>query len=647
MSFSYEITRTCCCTGGIFGVGDFENVQRDLAFALNDVGNLDEAMCLSVDAALEVSGLDGGGIYVIEEMTGESVLLYAKGVSERFVSKIARLSADDPRTVLMKEARSIYVRPDELSGGKKEGFDEEGLLAVAVIPLIHRGNVIGCLNVASRQHDTIPKKVRPYLEAIAQQCGGVIARMRAEEALRKSEERNRAMLEALPDLMFVFGKNGVYLDYHAADPGLLFVPPEKFLGKSMYDVLPANLAASFKKLVDRLMSTGRLQSLEYPLAISGDMKYFEARMVKCAEANVLAIIRDITGRKRLERALIRSENKYRTLITDAGDAIVVVETDGTIIEVNRAASIILGYPSEDLVSASFLKLHADSEVEAARAYFDMAVEGKPFAPYDSLLVRKDGLCVPTSISLSSIEYNNRRVIQCFIRDVTERKRVEHIKDNVVRDLAHKLKTPLAMAQMSYDSLKDAMETEDSELREKSMRMMENSVTKLRADIDRILDYFRFTMRKAEGPASPVDLERVVGDILKDESIIAQHKPIEFAVEMGDGAREVAVDERDLRTLLSNLVGNAVKFTNEGRIAVSSEIDGSMVRITVVDTGMGVTPEIKERLFERFFQGSAAYPGVGLGLAMCREIVGRYGGRIAIDSPGLGGGTTVTVELPTS
>jgi PAS domain S-box-containing protein len=626
-------------------MGDFENIQRDLAFALNDVQDLDEAMQLSLDAALEVSGTDGGGFYVIDELTGESVLLYSKGLSDRFVSKVGRLPPDDPRTLLIRKATPVYVRPDELSGGKDVGFEEEGLLALAVIPLVHRGNVIGCLNVASRQHEKFPKKVRPYLEAIAQQCGGVVARMRAEEALRESEERNRALLEAIPDLMFVHDKDGTFLDYHASDPSLFLIPPEKFMGRPMREIMPRNLADSFMTCIGRLIKTGRLQSFEYPLTIRDEMRYFEARMVRCASDNVLTIIRDVTERKRLERALIRSENKYRTLITDAGDAIMVVEKDGTVIEVNRAASLILGYPAEDLVNASFLRLHAESEVEGASAYFDMAVEGKPFAPYDSLLVRKDGLCVPTSISLSSIEYNNRRVIQCFIRDVTERKRVEHIKDNVVRDLAHKLKTPLAMAQMSYDSLKDAVETEDSELREKSMRMMENSVAKLRADIDRILDYFRFTMRKTEGPASPIDLERVVGDVLKDESLIAQHKPIEFNVNMGDDARKVAVDERDLRTLLSNLVGNAVKFTKEGAITVSSESDGNMVRIDVSDTGIGVAPEIKERLFERFFQGSAAYPGVGLGLAMCREIVGRYGGRIAIDSPGLGGGTTVTVELP--
>lgn len=626
-------------------MGELESVQRDLAFALNDVENLDEAMRLSLDAALEVSGVDGGGFYVIDEVTEEIVLLYSKGLSDKFVAKVERLAADDPRTLLVKKGEPVYVNTDEFSGGKDEGFEEEGILALAVIPLFHRGKVIGCLNMASKEHERIPKKVRPYLEAIAQQCGGVVARMRAETALRESEERNRALLSAMPDLMFVIGRDGVFLDSHASDPSLFLVPPERFIGRPLNDVLPKNLSAKIMTCIRRLMKTDKLQSFEYPLTMKGEVRYFEARMVRCSSDNILTIIRDVTERKRLERALIRSENKYRTLITDAGDAIMVVETDGTIIEVNRAAGMILGYPEQDLLKASFLRLHADSEFEAARAYFEMAVDGKPFAPYDSLLLRKDGLGVPTSISLSAIEYNNRRVIQCSIRDITERKRVEHIKDNVVRDLAHKLKTPLAMAQMSLNSLKEAMETDDSELREKSMTMMENSVSKLRSDVDRILDYFRFTMRKVGGPVGPVDLESVVGEVLREESLIAQHEPIEFVVEIGEDARRIAVDPRDLRTLLSNLVGNAVKFTKKGSIKVSSERAGGMIRIKVADTGIGVAPEIKERLFERFYQGSAAFPGVGLGLAMCKEIVGHYGGRISIDSPGIGGGTTVTVDVP--
>jgi signal transduction histidine kinase len=93
------------------------------------------------------------------------------------------------------------------------------------------------------------------------------------------------------------------------------------------------------------------------------------------------------------------------------------------------------------------------------------------------------------------------------------------------------------------------------------------------------------------------------------------------------------------------VSNAVKFTKCGTIAISSERAGDMVKITVRDTGTGIDPNVKDRVFDRFFQGSAAYAGVGLGLSMCKEVVGRCGGSIAVESQGKGKGTTVTVEVP--
>lgn len=504
-------------------MGEFENIQRELAFALNGAQDLTEAMRLSLDAALEVADLDGGSFYVIDESTGESLLLYSKGLSDRFVSLVGRLPADDPRTILVMEAKPVYVRPDELSGGKDEGFEEEGLLAFAVIPLVHRGRVIGCLNLASKRYDKVSPEVRPNLESIAQQCGGVIARLKAEESLRASEARNRALLEALPDLMFLLNGDFVFTDYHTANPKSLLVPPEEFLGKSMYDVLPGDLADRFREKFERVLSGGGLEDLVYPLMMDGRERYFEARIVRCSEQNILIIIRDIT----------------------------------------------------------------------------------------------------------------------------ERMRIQRIKDNIMRDLAHKLKTPLAMAQMGFNALTGAVSEDDEELRDKSLRMMENSVEQLMFDVDRILDYFQFTMRGERAPLGPLDLEKVVEDVFREERTMIGDGRIEFRVEIADDAREVMMDARDLHTLLSNLVGNAVKFTKEGSVTVSAESVGDMVRVIVSDTGMGIVPDIKDRVFESFFQGSAAYPGVGLGLSMCKEVIGRCEGEISIDSPGPGRGTRVRVDIPKS
>jgi formate hydrogenlyase transcriptional activator len=128
-------------------------------------------------------------------------------------------------------------------------------------------------------------------------------RKKAEEMLRESEEKNRAILEALPDMMFVQSKDGVYLDYHAKDPKALLVEPEKFLGKNMREVLPPELAQTFARCFETLMDTRETVIQEYSLLIEEETRHYEARMVRHNSDKILSVVRDITERKRADRAL--------------------------------------------------------------------------------------------------------------------------------------------------------------------------------------------------------------------------------------------------------------------------------------------------------------------------------------------------------
>ena len=128
-------------------------------------------------------------------------------------------------------------------------------------------------------------------------------RKKAEEKLRESEEKNRAILQALPDLMFVQSKDGVYLDYHAKDPKVLLLEPEKFLGKNIREVLPPELAQTFASCFESLMETRETVVQEYSLFIEGATRHYEARMVRHNGDKILSVVRDITERKRAEQAL--------------------------------------------------------------------------------------------------------------------------------------------------------------------------------------------------------------------------------------------------------------------------------------------------------------------------------------------------------
>jgi len=138
------------------------------------------------------------------------------------------------------------------------------------------------------------------IETAADLAGAAIEHHRSQEALRQSEERNRAILRAIPDWMFVMSSDGVFLDYHVKNPEDLLVPPEAFLGKSMHEVLPTWLADAHQRSFERALATDEPERLEYSLESQQERRFYEACIVRCDSDRLLSITRDITDRKRAE-----------------------------------------------------------------------------------------------------------------------------------------------------------------------------------------------------------------------------------------------------------------------------------------------------------------------------------------------------------
>lgn len=159
---------------------------------------------------------------------------------------------------------------------------------------------------------TILSSAAPIKDEQEQIVGAVVLNMdittrkQAEEALRLSDVRNRALLDAIPDMMFRLSREGVYLDYKPAKAADLFVPASEFLGKTMDKVLPPDLAQQMRQAVDRALQNGETQNCEYRLPINGKMREREARFIASGEDEVLVIVRDITERKARE-ALLEEE----------------------------------------------------------------------------------------------------------------------------------------------------------------------------------------------------------------------------------------------------------------------------------------------------------------------------------------------------
>jgi len=141
-------------------------------------------------------------------------------------------------------------------------------------------------------------------------------RQKTAAALRESESRNRAMLDALPDMMFLIDERGTYLDWHANDRRNLYVPPEQFLGKTMDEIMPREISQLFKPVFEQVLSTGKPARVEYSLKIDGETRFFETRIVLCPDRKLFSIARDITELKRAEIELQQLSSQLVSLQDD-------------------------------------------------------------------------------------------------------------------------------------------------------------------------------------------------------------------------------------------------------------------------------------------------------------------------------------------
>jgi PAS domain S-box-containing protein len=164
-------------------------VQRDLALGLAASGSLHEAVRLCLDAAVEISGLDCGGIYVLEAETGDMVLVHSTGLGEGFVRAVSRYPRESPEGSLIRTGATLLGVYGEDGLDRSAAAIGERVRAMVVIPVLDRGEAIACLNLGSHVKDGLSDAERQAAETIAAQMGHVIARLQAQEALRKAETR--------------------------------------------------------------------------------------------------------------------------------------------------------------------------------------------------------------------------------------------------------------------------------------------------------------------------------------------------------------------------------------------------------------------------------------------------------------------------
>ena len=255
-------------------------------------------------------------------------------------------------------------------------------------------------------------------------AGLILLRVRgrkAEEQARQAEEKDKAILTALPDLMFFQTPDGEFLDYHATDPNNLFVSPDAFLGKNVRDVLPPDLAERLLGCFEKTEEGGPPQILEYSLAVSGEEGWYEARMVRIG-GKIITIVRDITERKRAEAELGFQSRMLNTV----EQAAIAIYLNGIIFYWNRFAEELYGWSADEAIGREVRELLVTENIREQVAEVWSRLESGQNWAGEFPVKRRDGTIVQVWVNDSPI-YNDKGEligILSITHDITERKIAE-------------------------------------------------------------------------------------------------------------------------------------------------------------------------------------------------------------------------------
>lgn len=248
----------------------------------------------------------------------------------------------------------------------------------------------------------------------------ITRRRKAEDELKRINGRNRALLLANPDLMFVYSADGRIVDYHIGDASALYAPPDQFLGRNISEVLPPDVTQATLENITRVAETGLPRTYEYSLEIRGRTRYFESRLVSSGNGEFLSIVRDITERKHAADTVQESEERYRAVIENMQDLFYRTDLEGTILMISQAGARLAGYTTpDDLVGVNVRNIYAYPEER--EAFLALLAEQGEVTNYPVTLRVQDGSHrhVTTSSHLYHAADGTVLGIEGIVHDVTE------------------------------------------------------------------------------------------------------------------------------------------------------------------------------------------------------------------------------------
>ena len=432
--------------------------------------------------------------------------------------------------------------------------------------------------------------------------------------------------------------------------------PGKLLIPGMPDYQPAQVIdAPFAEGTLALGLRSAVGDLEVVIALLREM----APLISVGYRRV----RDMEGRRQAEAALIRSAMEaettsrlYRSVVDNIIDAVVTLNEEGRIESFNPAAEQLFGYQVAEVLGREFSLLmpedYRSNRSGYAARFMRLAAKQVVGTSRQVWGRRKDGSTFPMDMAAGEFNLRGQQVYIGVLRDVTRRRQAEEAilqakeaaeaasraKSEFLANMSHEIRTPMnaiiGMSDLLGDTVLDPVQRE-------FLEMVQVSATGLLDIIDDVLDFSKIEAGHLELELADFSLRQVVGQVVQTLAVRAHQKGLELALKVGEEVPAGLVgDSVRLRQVLINLVGNAIKFTEEGEVGLQVAVEDASgeqvcLHFQVRDTGIGVEVDKQERIFGAFVQADGSttrrFGGTGLGLSIASRLVGMMGGRIWVES----------------
>jgi len=487
------------------------------------------------------------------------------------------------------------------------------------------------------------------------------------EALRASNARTSRILESITDLFYQLDLEWRFTNVNGQTEARLGIPRDELIGRVFWDVFPqavdSALYARFHQAMER-MEPAHFEVLSR--IVPG--AWFEAHAYP-SKSGLTVYLREITERKRAET----TSRLLASIVESSDDAIISKDLDGIISSWNRGAERVFGYKADEVLGKPITILMPSDRYDEEPAILERIRGGGSVDHYETVRRRKDGKMIDISLTISPIKDETGRIVGAskIARDITEEKRAHEerlrllererlareeaeaanrLKDEFLATLSHELRNPLNVVIGYSEILRRSEDVTNTSFVNRAAEVIRRNALAQSQLVSDLLDLSRLQMGKLAINHQPVSLLTIITDAL--ETVKAEVEAKNIALKLNASRDPFMVDGDPVRLgqIAWNLLNNAVKFTaSGGEITITLATEGTGAQFVVQDTGQGIAPEFLPCVFEIFRQGDASSSrrqgGLGIGLALVKQLAELHGGVVHAESEGVGHGAKFTVWLP--